>query len=755
MMDLNQRFSKLAVFLLLIFPISLLIFTTFFYTNTFAYLVFMLEGIFPAEMGTFLLLLGSSFLSFSIFRTTRRNWGISHWFFVFLGLFFFLAALEEVSYGQSFFAWNTPEFFNQINNQRETNFHNVLFAGPQGQSLRLKHVAGMVAIAYGVILPLLPTRFFLRRLLHRFQVIQPPLWLLLPFLLTGIISFYDRPSGQEEELGEFMMSIGLFVTVWLNWRITRQAQSIEQLQQERFALSDPAPLYQAFQSLPEYIRRLFFGFTGLTLGLAVLHVASAYDGLTGFTGWFFSMESIYGGAGVLFLLQSMLIGVALFVLSAFSGSWLQSAYQVGAICFWFAALVYKYHFALQFGLPYNAFSALTLTVSFILLALSFSRENINVLLLILTGGGLIVAGYWQHLWDLRQSQMAVYFSMMLVGTSVLLVCLLFEVHQKLSESLVRVQQRLAWGGTAALFVGLIAVTWVIPTVEGRMLAQPLRVDYLDGDLSLIGYRLEDDLLTPGESVEVTLYWQANASIPTGYGASLNLLTQPDITSLAADNIPLLHWMNTDAWVPGFVMRQKHTIQIPANVDTPAGLLVQGTVWWADNGEEIPLTNNGEQRQLSDAAFVLDRVTVAGSESVPELVQSADYAFGDGFTLSSYAIPETANPGDVITLDFAWNVEADIQRDLTQFLHLYPEGVNEYTAAFDHPPLNGRFPSLDWRAGVQFEDNWQIALPEDLSPGEYTLYTGMYEPLTVARVPILTESDQVSDNRIILGKITIR
>ena len=32
---------------------------------------------------------------------------------------------EEISWGQHFFKWNTPEIFNELNNQNETNFHNI------------------------------------------------------------------------------------------------------------------------------------------------------------------------------------------------------------------------------------------------------------------------------------------------------------------------------------------------------------------------------------------------------------------------------------------------------------------------------------------------------------------------------------------------------------------------------------------------------------------------------------------------------
>ena len=40
-----------------------------------------------------------------------------------LALIYYLG--EEISWGQHFFKWNTPQLFNEINNQKETNLHNI------------------------------------------------------------------------------------------------------------------------------------------------------------------------------------------------------------------------------------------------------------------------------------------------------------------------------------------------------------------------------------------------------------------------------------------------------------------------------------------------------------------------------------------------------------------------------------------------------------------------------------------------------
>ena len=72
----------------------------------------------------------SLFLFFSICflikaRSFYKNIKIINYFLLIkiFALIYYLG--EEISWGQHFFKWNTPEIFNELNNQNETNFHNI------------------------------------------------------------------------------------------------------------------------------------------------------------------------------------------------------------------------------------------------------------------------------------------------------------------------------------------------------------------------------------------------------------------------------------------------------------------------------------------------------------------------------------------------------------------------------------------------------------------------------------------------------
>ena len=54
-------------------------------------------------------------------------------------------------------------------------------------------------------------------------------------------------------------------------------------------------------------------------------------------------------------------------------------------------------------------------------------------------------------------------------------------------------------------------------------------------------------------------------------------------------------------------------------------------------------------------------------------------------------------------------------------------------AEDHRPGGDYLPSTLWRPGDVIADRFQLALPQDLTPGDYTLLAGFYDPATGERV----------------------
>ena len=105
----------------------------------------------PVELGTATCYFTATVLALGLAARSRGvvPAGVRGLYLLFaLGTLF--AGLEEISYGQHFFGWQSPRWFDEQNAQHETNLHN-LFGDRPGKALR--NLALVAVAAGGIVLP--------------------------------------------------------------------------------------------------------------------------------------------------------------------------------------------------------------------------------------------------------------------------------------------------------------------------------------------------------------------------------------------------------------------------------------------------------------------------------------------------------------------------------------------------------------------------------------------------------------------------
>jgi hypothetical protein len=105
--------------------------------------------------------------------------------------------------------------------------------------------------------------------------------------------------------------------------------------------------------------------------------------------------------------------------------------------------------------------------------------------------------------------------------------------------------------------------------------------------------------------------------------------------------------------------------------------------------------------------------------------------------------------DGVTVRTAWEAARPLSRDYTAFVHVV-DGSGQLAAQHDSPPLNGFFPTGYWRPGWPVTD--EVAF--DLPPGEYTVYTGFYDPETGARLTVY-QSGQPTGDAVTVGTMQVK
>jgi hypothetical protein len=123
------------------------------------------------------------------------------WFLLGVGLFCFVVAMEEISWGQRVLGYRPPSYFLEHNFQQELNLHNVVSTSYRKLSLKV------IIAGYGVALPLMALIPPLGRLLTRTGVVAPPA-ALIPSFLAALLTYIYYPWKHSGEWVEFMLGLG-------------------------------------------------------------------------------------------------------------------------------------------------------------------------------------------------------------------------------------------------------------------------------------------------------------------------------------------------------------------------------------------------------------------------------------------------------------------------------------------------------------------------------------------------------------------
>ena len=138
-------------------------------------------------------------------RFTRLLRKKTKWFLfvtLFLGLFLFFAAGEEISWGQRIFGLKTPAYFETHNAQQETNLHNLVVDGVKLNKLVFSLLMVIALAIYLVVIPILYQKnYAVNKFLDNSGVPIPRLYQVIGFGVVFIATSLIK-HGKNAELLE-------------------------------------------------------------------------------------------------------------------------------------------------------------------------------------------------------------------------------------------------------------------------------------------------------------------------------------------------------------------------------------------------------------------------------------------------------------------------------------------------------------------------------------------------------------------------
>ncbi len=264
----------------------------------------------------------------------------------------------------------------------------------------------------------------------------------------------------------------------------------------------------------------------------------------------------------------------------------------------------------------------------------------------------------------------------------------------------------------------LARVQVVAPAQPNLAAIPHRatIDLTEG-VRLLGYDAPR-VWRPGEATPITLFWQATRALPHHYVVRLQALDARGNVFAETRAAPARDIYPTTRWQPGEIVRDPQTLMLHGDAPDGDYRLVVALVDSADDARASP-------REIG-------KLTAQGRAhyfGAPTPAQTMDVRFGELARVIGYDLYSDPRATRLVLY---WHALASTQTSYTVFVHIL-DADGTRRAQRDQIPGAGAFPTTTWVKGEYLADAYDIAIPRDAPPGEYTIILGMYDAATGARL----------------------
>jgi 4-amino-4-deoxy-L-arabinose transferase-like glycosyltransferase len=266
-------------------------------------------------------------------------------------------------------------------------------------------------------------------------------------------------------------------------------------------------------------------------------------------------------------------------------------------------------------------------------------------------------------------------------------------------------------------------------------------------LTFLGTDRDRNDLRPGQILALTLYWRAEKRLPEDLQVAVDLVGEEGEVSLWRGDPAQGHYPFRD-WAAGQFVRDRYALRVP--VDTAAGTWQLRLSLLDGAGRPLPADDGSP-------SLLLGQVRVQATDrrwAPPPFDQPVGARLGGIVELVGYSLePVQAAPGETLHLTLIWRCLAQTEAHYTVFTHLLDPG-GQVRGQQDNPPVRGTYPTALWVPGEIVVDEYEIVVAAGALPGSYAIEVGMYDPETMARLPVVASGGAAADH-VLLGQVTIR
>ncbi|MDP2659783.1 MAG: DUF2142 domain-containing protein [Dehalococcoidia bacterium] len=300
-----------------------------------------------------------------------------------------------------------------------------------------------------------------------------------------------------------------------------------------------------------------------------------------------------------------------------------------------------------------------------------------------------------------------------------------------------------WGKAFAAALGIVLfipavlapLLYIIPAYprvelvsQAEVAAIPHRLDVKYGDaVQLLGYRIDNPVVGPGQPLEITLFWLALAPSASDYTVYVHAFDAWRNALGGFDGV-LEKRYPTSAWMTGDVLKETYALPLAEPQERPSSIRIEVGLYIDPSLEALPAYD--AQGRPAGTSVTIARVKAPTPVKQPAPT-GEQVPLGEAMALAGYRVPKTASPGQWLEGLLWWRALSQPPLDYTVFVQLVgPAGL---VAQYDSQPRAGSYPTSLWDAGETVEDFFHMRVPEKAPPGSYLLVAGMYVAATGLRL----------------------
>jgi len=296
--------------------------------------------------------------------------------------------------------------------------------------------------------------------------------------------------------------------------------------------------------------------------------------------------------------------------------------------------------------------------------------------------------------------------------------------------------------------------------------QPMEVDFGDA-MRLLGVALDTDgsaSVFPGDTVAVTLYWEALTPTDRDYTVFVHLLGEGERPVAQRDTFPGLGRLSTMALTPGMRWADRYVLRIPETAYAPDHAQIEVGMYDRLTGARLPVGRAGRVSPEAPAdnvrfGHIEIRRRAAG---VPNPLT---IRFDDQLALVGYDLDRVVvSPGDLITVMLYWQGLRPMAENYNFSLQLI-DTAQRKAAQWDGWPQEGAAPTTIWTLGQTVIDTHRLSIAPDVLPGVYELRITVYAleqtgggsdaEMTIRHLPVTPSDGRMQSKQVTLTTVRVR